>query len=121
MVPAGLIGKPGCQNISRNFADSQMKNLAFVIAFFAGIAGAHAQSTELDVRNLQVISEGNGISAIRGTATNQSGRELTAAFVKFNLLDERGALVGNAMATASDLAPARLGSSTPRRLCDSQP
>jgi hypothetical protein len=56
----------------------------------------------------QVVSEGNGISAITGTATNQTGRELTAAFVKFNLLDERGGLVGNAMATASDLEPGQV-------------
>jgi hypothetical protein len=80
-----------------------MKKVAFILILSTAIA--QAQSTDLDVRNLQVVSEGNGISAITGTATNQTDRELTAAFVKFNLLDERGALVGNAMATASDLAP----------------
>jgi len=80
-----------------------MKKLACVSTLFAGIA--HAQSNQLIVSNLQVVPEANGISAITGRATNRSGQQMATAFVRFNLLDNSGALVGNTVAMASILAP----------------
>jgi hypothetical protein len=60
---------------------------------------------DLDISNVQIARSSYGLSMITGTATNQSGRTLSDAFVKFNLYDNRGTVVGNVLDHASDLAP----------------
>lgn len=62
--------------------------------------------SDLDISNVHIVHDSNtGFSSITGMATNRSGRTLSNAFVKFNLFDNQGNVVGNALAVASDLAP----------------
>jgi hypothetical protein len=82
-----------------------VKKLALVSALSAGIASAHAQSNELVIQSFRVVPEGNGISAIIGTATNRTGRTFSAAFIEFNLYDSGGTVVGNTIDHVANLAP----------------
>jgi hypothetical protein len=61
--------------------------------------------SDLDISNVRIDRSGYGFSVITGIATNQSGRTLSNAFVKFNLYDDEGTVVGNTLDHASDLAP----------------
>lgn len=54
-----------------------MKRLAISLLFLGIVAAAHAQNDNLPVVNLQMTPEGNGITDISGTATNESGHDLT--------------------------------------------
>jgi hypothetical protein len=58
---------------------------------------------DLDISNVRIVR--NGYAVITGTATNRSGCTLSHAFVRFNLYDNQGTVVGNALDHASDLAP----------------
>jgi hypothetical protein len=62
---------------------------------------------------VQVVLEGNGVSAITGTATNDTSRTFSNAFIEFNLHDEQGNVVGNAIAHVANLAPGK--AETPTR------
>jgi hypothetical protein len=61
--------------------------------------------SDLDISNVRIARSSYGLSVITGMATNQSGRTLSHAFVKFNLYDDRGTVAGNVLDHASDLAP----------------
>jgi hypothetical protein len=82
-----------------------MRTQADILAILVGIVSAQAQPNELAIRNLQVVPEADGVSAITGTATNQTGRTLSSAFIEFNLYDSRGTVVGNAIDHIENLAP----------------
>ncbi|MDT3268722.1 FxLYD domain-containing protein [Pseudomonas amygdali pv. morsprunorum] len=72
---------------------------------FSAAAIADDQSP-VTVANLQAAPGPTpSISYITGTATNTKQKALGNVFVHFNLYDANNALVGNAIATASNLAP----------------
>ena len=83
-----------------------MRKLVCLMVMVGGVvANANAQSGDLDVRNLKVVPEGNGISAVTGTATNRSDHTLANAFVELKLYDSQGTVVGNLVDHVSNLSP----------------
>lgn len=69
------------------------------------LAGVCAETTDMPVSNLQVIVNESGLPVITGMVANQTGKRVKNAFIHFNLYDEQGAVVGQAVTYASDLAP----------------
>lgn len=84
-----------------------MKRLIATVLFALTLADSRATETinpnSLVITDMRVAEEGYGLPTIVGIATNQSGGALSNAFIKFNLLDARGHLVGNTIAQASNL------------------
>lgn len=79
-----------------------MKKLLSAIALTVCASASWAQSERLAISNLQIAQSGAGL-AITGTAENQSDKPIKNAFIKFNLYDPSGALVGNTITHASNL------------------
>jgi hypothetical protein len=73
---------------------------------------AHAANVikpnSLVITDMRTVEEGYAVPTIVGIATNQSGGAISNAFIKFNLLDAQGNLVGNTIAMASNLAPGQV-------------
>jgi len=69
------------------------------------LAGLCTETTDMPVSNLQVITGESSLPVITGMVTNQTGKRVKTAFIHFNLYDDQGAVVGNAIAYASDLSP----------------
>jgi len=88
-----------------------MKKLMATAFLALAMMSAHATDPvnpdSLVITGMRVVTEGGGVTAIVGIATNKSGGPLSNAFIKFNLLDAQGNLVGNTIAHASNLAPAQ--------------
>ncbi|EGH24877.1 MULTISPECIES: FxLYD domain-containing protein [Pseudomonas syringae group] len=78
--------------------------LAACMVFSA--AAIASEPSPVTVGHLQAVpGQTPSISYITGTATNTKDQALGNVFVHFNLYDANNALVGNAIATASNLAP----------------
>ena len=105
LLHSGVAPTPLCNFYNHLARVKMMKQLLLAPLLYALTFGAYAQSTELAISNLQVVPEADGLSAITGTAINESGHTLSGAFINFNLYDDTGALVGNATTSASNLAP----------------
>ena len=76
------------------------------------LAAAHAQGganqQALVITDMDSIQDENGYPAIVGLATNDSGAPIRDAFIRFNLHDAQGNLVGNTIAKASNIAPGQV-------------
>lgn len=81
--------------------------IAALCAFLIATAHAQADANQqaLVISDMHSMQDENGIPAIVGLATNSSGAPIGKAFIKFNLYDAQGNLVGNTIATASNIAP----------------
>lgn len=83
-----------------------MTKLFVAAAFLASFGFAEAQTDPaLSVSQLQFQPEGTGVGHIVGIAHNNTDHALSFAMIQFNLYDSQGALVGNAVAAAQNLAP----------------
>lgn len=83
-----------------------MKKLVvtFLLACTAVAVSAQTLLGEsLSIAETEVAQDG-GFIAIVGKATNTSGGPIGNAFVKINLFDAQGTLIGNTMAYASNIA-----------------
>lgn len=61
----------------------------------------------LSVDEVQLVEE-YGLPAVVGVAKNSGNVPIGQAFVKVNLLDAQGNLLGNAIAAASNVAPGQI-------------
>jgi len=85
-----------------------MKKLCFVLLTFIASLNAIANDTKpspVDVTELQALRNESGLPFIQGVVTNHSPDLLKNVIVKFNLYDQQGNLVGNALDIVSDLGP----------------
>ena len=86
-----------------------MKKIIFAlltaIASFSTFAVETQKTPQVVVTDLQTSRNENGFPVIRGIATNVSASLVKDVFVKFNLYDERGNLIGNTLDNASNLEP----------------
>lgn len=84
------------------------KYICTVIASLAISFSAFAVENRIEVSQLSAgpnpVTNGNTY-VITGTATNMTDKAIKSAFITFNLYDEQGNLVGNAIATAQGLDP----------------
>lgn len=84
------------------------KHIVALMTFLAMSAPLLAMSNPIDVSQLQAEPNPatNGITyVITGMATNLTDKAIKTAFIKFNLYDEQGNLVGNAITMAQGLEP----------------
>ncbi len=79
----------------------------FLVVLFTIISAntfaAGPQSSRIAVSDLQAARNEYGLPIIKGIATNTSNTVAKEIFVKFNLYDQQGNLVGNTIAHASNL------------------
>ena len=81
-----------------------MGKMVATMLFAGTVTTVLAQPSELSVSDLRVTQDQAKLSTIMGTATNTAGRPITDAFLTFNLYDQSGTVVGNAMAHVQNLA-----------------
>jgi hypothetical protein len=82
------------------------KIYALAACMVFSLAAMADEQSPVAVSNLQAVAGPiPSISYITGTATNTKGKPIEAVFLYFNLYDSNDALVGNAIANASNLAP----------------
>jgi len=72
------------------------------VAIAIAMSSASAQDAKIGVSNLQTAQVGP-IYSITGIATNLTPKLIKTAFIKFNLYDDQGNLVGNTVTMASQL------------------
>lgn len=83
-----------------------MKRLIAALCFTVlTIGSATADSQSISVTGLSFSRNEHGIAIITGEAFNQTDKVLKAVFIKFNLYNPQGALVGNTIALAQELKP----------------
>lgn len=91
------------------FEDHTLKNAIAALIFAFSCAGAVAQSTNgaspIVVSDTSVIVAANGFPAIIGVATNKGEKLVHNAFVKFNLYDAGGNIIGNTIAHGQNIGP----------------
>jgi hypothetical protein len=85
-----------------------MKN--FLIVFLVSLASmsvfaGDTQPSPVAVSELQALRNTYGLPIIKGVVTNVSINPVKEVFVKFNLYDEQGNLIGNTIDHASNLEP----------------
>ena len=69
-------------------------------AILFSLAGACAETTDMLVTDLQLTTNETGFPIITGMVANQTGKRVKTAFIRFNLYDDQGTVVGNAIAYA---------------------
>lgn len=82
-----------------------MKKVLATALLLAAAFNAHAGNNALQISDLQVSTEPNGIQFVTGAATNTSNAPIKSAFVRFNLYDAQNNLVGNTIANGENIAP----------------
>lgn len=82
-----------------------LKQLFVTLALLLVMSTLRAQQTSLAIEDMQAIREANGLQAVAGIALNRSDKVIKNAFVKFNLYDAQGILVGNTITHAANLGP----------------
>lgn len=66
---------------------------------------AHADSPDMPVSQMQITTGLGNSPEITGFVTNNTGKLVKTAFIRFNLYDAQGTLIGNAADYIKDLAP----------------
>jgi len=79
-----------------------MRRLFIIAVTFFFISNSFAESDAIKILNMQATQTAS-IFNVNGTAQNISGKLLKTVFIEFNLYDEQGSLVGNSIATVSNL------------------
>lgn len=76
-----------------------------VVMLLIGISNAFAGPGSIAVAGLTVDRNEYGIATISGQATNQADKVAKSVFIRFDLFDAQGALVGNTITHAQNLKP----------------
>ena len=85
-----------------------MKKLLFAILVSVASINAFSgdtQSSPVAVSDLQAMRNEYGHPVIKGVVKNLTGNQVKQVFVKFNLYDEQGNLIGNTIDHVSNLEP----------------
>lgn len=83
-----------------------MKKLLSVFAAFLITASAFAGNAGVSIVDSSAqVESGTTITTITGTAKNESGKKISAVFIKFNVMDSNGSVIGNAITNLNDFEP----------------
>jgi hypothetical protein len=84
-----------------------LKTIALLLALCESInvIAADALPSPVVVNEVQAMRDANGLPVIKGVVTNVSSSAVKEVFVKFNLYDQQGNLIGNTIDHASNLEP----------------
>ncbi|WP_440030435.1 FxLYD domain-containing protein [Chromobacterium amazonense] len=82
-----------------------MKKLFSVFVALLFSVSVYAQNAGVTVVDTSAQQEPGPITTISGVAKNDSGKKIAAVFIKFNVMDGSGNVIGNAIANLSDFEP----------------
>ena len=81
-----------------------MKRQLVALAMVLWAASASAQPQPVELSQVTATS-GNPYGHVTGLAQNDTGQTIKLLFISYNLFDENGTQIGNAVAQTQDLAP----------------
>jgi len=84
---------------------SLLKAAVVIAVLFFSPFVACDETPNIPITDLQVDTIETGLPVIKGIATNNTGKQVKNVFIRFNLYDANGIVVGNTIAYASDLSP----------------
>ncbi len=89
----------------RKTMKSLLKAALVITALCFSPLAACDDTPNIPITDLQVDTAETGSPVIKGMATNRTGKLVKNIFVNFNLYDANGVVVGNTIASATNLSP----------------